>query len=204
MVHEADSKALLGEAGVALPRRDPTSGACVVKLCSDQHPHKTEHGLVKLNVPVAQIGEVGASLRARDSAGVVIVEEMIEDGVAEWIVGCRHDATFGPITVIGAGGIFVELINEAKARLAPVNTETASRAIRSQRACRLLMGARGRPEGDIEGLIGVVTSVSSFFAEHADLIEQIEVNPVIVRPVGQGAVAADALMVLRSRAQFQN
>jgi acetate---CoA ligase (ADP-forming) subunit beta len=199
VVHEADSKTLLGEAGVALPRRDPKSGACVVKLCSDKYPHKTEHGLVELNVPAAQIGEVAAVLSARAGDGVLIVEEMIEDGVAEWIVGCRHDATFGPITVIGAGGIFVELINEAKARLAPVDAATASRAIRSQRASKLLMGARGRPKGDIDALIGVVTAVSAFFAEHAGLIHQIEINPVIVRPVGQGAVAADALMVLRSQ-----
>jgi acetate---CoA ligase (ADP-forming) subunit beta len=199
VVHEADSKTLLGEAGVALPRRDPNSGACVVKLCSDKYPHKTEHGLVKLNVPAAQIGEVAAVLRAREAGGVLIVEEMIEDGVAEWIVGCRHDATFGPITVIGAGGIFVELINEAKARLAPVDAATASRAIRSQRACKLLMGARGKPNGDIDALIGVVTAVLAFFAEHAELIQQIEINPVIVRPVGRGAVAADALMVLRSQ-----
>lgn len=196
VVHEADSKALLGEAGVALPRRDPTSGACVVKLCSDAYPHKTEHGLVKLNVPVSEAHEVGASMRARDPAGVLIIEELISDGVAEWIVGCRQDSTFGPITVIGAGGIFVELINEAKARLAPVDAATASRAIRSQRACKLLEGARGKPRGDIDGLIRVVTTVSAFFAEHADVILQIEINPVIVRPAGSGAVAADALMLL--------
>jgi succinyl-CoA synthetase beta subunit len=196
VVHEADCKALLGEAGVALPRRAPASGECVVKLCSDRYPHKTEHGLVKLNVPMAQVHEVGATMRTRDPAGVVLVEELISDGVAEWIVGCRHDATFGPITVIGAGGIFVELINEAKARLAPVDAATASQAIRSQRASKLLEGARGKPRGDIDGLIRVVTAVSAFFAEHADVIQQIEINPVIVRPAGKGAVAADALMFL--------
>jgi succinyl-CoA synthetase beta subunit len=196
VVHEADCKALLGEAGVALPRRDPASGECVVKLCSDAYPHKTEHGLVKLNVPVAQAHAVAATLRARDPAGVLIVEEMIVDGVAEWIVGCRHDATFGPITVIGAGGIFVELINEAKARLAPVDAATAALAIRSQRACKVLEGARGKPRGDIDGLIRIVTTVSAFFAEHARIIQQIEINPVIVRPAGKGAVVADALMLL--------
>jgi succinyl-CoA synthetase beta subunit len=196
VVHEADCKALHAEAGVALPRRDPASGACVVKLCSDAYPHKTEHGLVKLNVPAAEAHQVAAAMRARDPAGVLIIEEMISDGVAEWIVGCRHDATFGPITVIGAGGIFVELINEAKARLAPVDAATALQAIRSQRACKLLEGARGKPRGDIDGLVRIVTAVSAFFAEHADVIQQIEINPVIVRPAGRGAVAADALMFL--------
>jgi hypothetical protein len=198
IVHEADAKFLLSEAGVTVPRRNPTSGACAVKLCSDKYPHKTEHGFVKLNVPAGQSGEVAAALRERDAGGVPLVEEMISDGVAEWIVGCRHDATFGPIAVIGAGGIFAELIDEAKARLVPIDAATASQAIRSQRAYKILGGQRGKPRGDIDALIGLVTAVSTFFAKHAEFIQQIEINPVIVRPVGRGAVAADALMVLRS------
>ncbi len=155
---------------------------------------------MKLNVPAAQAAEIAAAMRVREPGGISIIEEMISDGVAEWIIGCRHDATFGPIAVIGAGGIFVELIGEAKARLAPVDAATASKAIRSQRACRILEGSRGKPSGDIDALIGVVTAVSAFFAAHSEFIEQIEINPVIVRPAGQGAVAADALMVLRSPA----
>ena len=122
---------------------------------------------------------------------------MISDCVAEWIVGCRHDPTFGPIVVIGAGGILVELINEAKARLAPVDSATAKHAIESQRACALLRGLRGKPPGDLPALVQLVTAVSRFFAEHSAYIDQIEINPVIVRPDGLGAIAADALLVMR-------
>jgi succinyl-CoA synthetase beta subunit len=196
IIHEADTKAMLERVGVPIPRRDPRSGSCAVKFCSDSYPHKTEHGLVKLNVPAADAAKVGATLNKSGAAGVLIVEEMIADGVAEWIVGCRHDATFGPIVVVGVGGILVELVNEAKARLAPTDAATALNTIRSQRAFRILEGVRGKPSGDIDGLVNIVTSLSVFFAEHSKFIEQIEINPVIVRPAGHGAIAADALMVL--------
>jgi succinyl-CoA synthetase beta subunit len=199
VVHEADTKDILSQAGVLIPRRDPESGPCVVKLCSDQYPHKTEHGLVNLNISAIESSAVAATLRQRGIPGTVIVEEMISDGVAEWIVGCRHDATFGPIVIVGVGGILVELINEAKARLAPIDAITALKAIRSQRACKILDGVRGGPAGDIDALVAVVTTVSRFFAEYSEFIEQIEINPVIVRPVGRGAVAADALMVLQPK-----
>ena len=200
LVHEADTKALLTEVGISVPRRDPPAGPCAVKLCSDRYPHKTEHGLVKLSVSAAEAGTVAATLRERDPGGVALVEEMIADGVAEWIVGCRHDSTFGPIVMIGAGGVLVELVNEAKARLAPVDAVIAARAIRSQRASKMLDGLRGRPSGDFAALVDVVTRVSSFFVCYGELIQQLEINPVIVRPSGCGAVAADALMVLQSPA----
>lgn len=199
VVHEADTKDLLAQAGIPIPRRNPQSGACVVKLCSDRYPHKSEHGLVKLNVPAAQTDAVGAEMRSRDTAGVLLVEEMIADGIAEWIVGCRHDSTFGPIVVVGVGGVLVELLNEVKVRLAPTDFATALAAIQSQRAGKALAGLRGNPSGDIKALATIVSTASNFFSIHSELIEQMEINPVIVRPAGQGAVAADALMILRSR-----
>ncbi len=70
------------------------------------------------------------------------------------------------------------------------------RQLEAQRGARILAGIRGRPAGDLEALAALVARLSTFFAEHADMIAEIEVNPVIVRPVGKGAVAADALMKL--------
>jgi acyl-CoA synthetase (NDP forming) len=198
VVHEADAKALLTRAGIPVPLRNPLSGACAVKLCSDRHPHKTEHGLVKLNVSVSEAPQIGSELGEIVPDGIVLIEAMVDDGVAEWIIGCRHDPTFGPIVVIGVGGILVELVDEATARLAPLDHEMARRAIESQRAVGLLRGLRGKRLGDLTALVDLVTTVSQFFAEHAAVIEQIEINPVIVRPEGLGAVAADALIVLRS------
>ena len=196
-VHELDAKALLATAGIAIPHRNPTSGATVVKIASDQYPHKTEHGLVRVGVAACDAQAVADELAAKISSGEKLIEEMITDGVAEWIVGCRHDATFGPIVVVGVGGILVELLDEVKIRLAPVDLATARRAIQSQRGARILEGLRGKPPGDLEALAALVVRLSQIFAEHADIIDEIEVNPVIVRPVGKGAVVADALMKLK-------
>ena len=198
IVHEADTKALLAQAGIAVPRRDPADGLCAVKIASDRYPHKTEHGLVRTGIPAADAPAVAAELAARAPDGVQLIEEMVSDGVAEWIVGCRHDATFGPVVVVGSGGALVELLDESKVRLAPTDAATARRAIVTQRGARVLEGIRGKPRGDLDALAGLVAALSRFFAEHADMIEEIEMNPVIVRPAGLGAVAADALIRLRS------
>lgn len=198
VVHESDTKALLARAGIAIPARNPDDGTCVVKLSSDRFPHKSEHGLVRLGVPAALAPQIIAELGAHDPTGVVLVEEMIQDGVAEWIVGCRHDPTFGPVIVLGPGGVLVELLDTTHVRLAPLDHATARRAlIMHEPALSLLSGFRGRRCADITALVDLIVRLSNFFFEHADQIEEIEVNPVIVRPVGHGAVAADALMTLR-------
>jgi len=197
-VNEVDTKRILQFIGVTVPQRDPGSGRCVVKLASDRFPHKTEHGLVRLNLTVEEVADAAAQMQAKDPGGTLLVEEMITDGVSEWIVGCRIDPTFGPIVLIGAGGIFVELFDDQKVRLAPLDHAEALRAICSQRAARLLAGLRGKPAGDTEALADLIVRLTGFFAEHSDFIEEIEVNPVIVRPSGSGVVAADALMILRA------
>lgn len=204
VVHELDTKAVLEAAGIAVPRRDPAVGKAVLKIASDLHPHKTEHGLVRLGVDASQVEAVAVELAAHIPSGALLVEEMITDGVAEWIVGCRHDATFGPVVVIGTGGILVELLDEATVRLAPTSIATARRAIETRRGACILAGIRGKPAGDVDALAELVVSLSAFFAEHADAVAEIEINPVIVRPVGFGAIAADALMTLTPSHQQEN
>ena len=200
VVHELDTKAMLSAVGIAVPRREPAIGLCVVKIASDLHPHKTEHGLVRVGVAAADVPAAVAELAARVPSAQSLVEEMVADGVAEWIVGCRHDATFGPVVAVGTGGILVELLDEAKMRLAPASLATARRAIQTQRGARILAGLRGKAAGDLDALADLVARLSAFFAEHADAIAEIEINPVIVRPDGHGAVAADALMTLKPAA----
>jgi succinyl-CoA synthetase beta subunit len=198
VVHEADTKRLLSAAGIRIPSAAPRGDRCVVKLASDRFAHKTEHGLVRLNVPLADAAAVSAVMMQADPGGEILIEEMVSDGVCEWIVGCRRDPTFGAISVVGAGGILVELLDAARVRLAPTTPEAARSAILRQPSAKLLAGFRGGPVGDLDALVDVVVRVSRFFADHAELIEEIEINPLIVLPQGQGAVAADALMILRS------
>lgn len=199
VVHEVDTKRLLALAGIAVPERDPASGRTVVKLASDRFPHKTEHGLVRLGVEAADAPAAGAAMRAKDPEGTVLIERMVEGVVAEWLVGCKHDATFGPVTLAGPGGTLVELIDEVEIRLAPTAAETAEGMLDGRASGSLLAGARGKPPGDRAALGRAVEALSRLFAEHADLIAEIEVNPVMVLADGKGAVAADALLVLKPR-----
>jgi len=197
VVNEADTKDLLALAGITIPRRGGKKGPFAVKLASDKFPHKTEHGLVQLNVKGTEVGKVAKRLQRADRQGRVLVEQMIGDGIGEWIVGCKHDATFGPIVLSGPGGIFVELLDQVEIRLAPAGARVARAMIESGYGRRILGGLRGKPAGDAAALADMVVRVSRLFAENKDLIEEIEINPVIVRPKKEGAVAVDALLVLK-------
>lgn len=198
VVHEADTKLLLSIAGVSIPCAAEGHGPFVVKLSSDRFPHKTDHGLVKLNVARDDIEAVGRDMLAADPAGRLLIEEMVEGSVGEWIVGCKHDDSFGPVVLAGPGGIFVELLDQVELRLAPTTFDVASAMIREGHGARLLAGLRGKPAADADALAHLIVAVSRLFSEHRDLMQEIELNPVMVRAAGKGVVAADALLVLNS------
>ena len=197
VVHEADAKALLGDLGIPVPERGPTEGPLVVKLCHDDYPHKSDHGLVKLNVSVQDAPAIAAEMSAKVPGGVPLVEAMEKSSVAEWIVGCKIDATFGPIVLAGPGGVLVELLDAGEIRLAPATPESAEQMLSSGAGAKLLAGMRGAPAADSAALADLISKISVFFAENADLISEIEINPVMVRADGAGLVAADALIILR-------
>jgi len=201
VVHEADAKALLSDIGVPVPERDPSDGKVVVKLCHDDFPHKSDHGLVRLGLTPADAPDVAAEMVARVPGGVPLIEAMEQNAQVEWIVGCKNDATFGPIILAGPGGVLVELLDAGEIRLAPATTETALDMLGQGAGARLLDGMRGAPAADRAALADLISRISVFFAQNADLISEIEVNPVMVRADGRGLVAADALIVLHDAAQ---
>ena len=123
--------------------------------------------------------------------------------MAEWIVGCKRDATFGPIILAGPGSILVALIDAAEILLAPSGPQTAERMLSSGPGDRLLMGLRGAEPADRGALAGLISRISVFFAGNADLISEIEINLVMVRADGKGLVAVDALIVLSPEADQQ-
>jgi len=197
VVHEADSKDLLAGIGIAMPQRDPADGKVVVKLCHDDFPHKSDHGLVRLGLDPAEAGDVAAEMVARVPGGVPLVETMEMEAEAEWIVGCKIDDTFGPVVLAGPGGVLVELLDAGEIRLAPATNGTAMDMLGQGAGARLLDGMRGASAADRTALGDLISRISVFFADHADLISEIEINPVMVRADGKGLVAADALLVLR-------
>ncbi len=116
----------------------------------------------------------------------------LADGV-ELIVGCRWDARFGPLLLVGMGGLFTELFADVRAALAPVDEDVAARLIGELRGAALLRGLRGRPPLDIEAAARAAAALSRFAAAHPE-VESAEINPLLVLP--RGALGLDARLVL--------
>ena len=127
-------------------------------------------------------------------AEAFIVEEMVSDAVAELIVGVTRDPLFGPVLVVGAGGILVELLADTRTLLLPCTPDEVRGAILSLKVAKLLQGFRGRPKGDLEGAVAAVMAIARYAEANADRLVELDVNPLLVRSEGQGAVAVDALV----------
>jgi acyl-CoA synthetase (NDP forming) len=155
--------------------------------------HKTEAGAVKLDLRDA------AAVRAACAAMTVakegfLVQPMMGGGV-ELVIGARRDPQFGPLLLVGLGGVLVEVMRDTAVSLAPVGRIEARRMLERLRGFRLLAGFRGTPAADLDAVCEAMARVSELAADCADRIEEIDLNPVLARP--DGAVALDALIVLR-------
>lgn len=178
-----------------------TGFPAVAKILSSDIPHKTEAGGVVLNVADAtQLKtEVDAMLarirREQPQARLdgVLVQRM-EQGIAEVIVGFRRDRDAGPVVMVGVGGILAELGGGHAVRLAPVTLQTARDMIAEVAAFAVLRGYRNKPRGDLEALARVVQALSNL--AHAEIVEEAEINPLLVKP--DGVVAVDALLALKN------
>jgi acyl-CoA synthetase (NDP forming) len=167
----------------------------VVKAVGRAILHKSELGAVALNLRNAVSVETAARRMAR-LGDAILVEPMVQDGVAELIVGVSRDPQLGLCLIVGMGGVLVELLNDRALLLLPTTQDAVRAAILSLRLAPLLQGFRGRPEGDLQAAVEAVLAVARFVEAHADRLAELDVNPLIVRPVGRGAVAADALVRL--------
>jgi len=211
---EWDSKQRLAAAGLAVPE-----GRCVtaaeapaaaralgfpvaVKALDARLAHKTEAGAVALMLRdeaavEAAVARIGAALAGLPGAGDrFLVERMVEGAVAELIVGIQRDPQFGLALVVGAGGLQVELAADSRLLLLPCGREDMAAALDSLKAARLLAGFRGRPEGDREAVLDAMQAVADFAESQAGHLAELDVNPLMVLPRGQGVVAADALVLI--------
>lgn len=207
VVHEADSKRILAMAGLPVPG-SPGEGPAVVKFCADDALHKSELGLVALDVSAKDVAEQERILqdRARRAGladGKVLVESMVGGALMEWFVGCRTDATFGPVVVIGAGGIYAELLGAPEIRMAPLSARDAEQALRSHAAFPIINGARGKEPADIAEFAKLISDISEFFYRRSHLVAELDLNPVMVRSrsMKPGLVIADASLILQKQAE---
>ncbi|NGX97494.1 MAG: CoA-binding protein, partial [Candidatus Afipia apatlaquensis] len=118
--------------------------------------------------------------------------------LGEIFVGARVDADFGPLIVVGAGGVQVELYKDVAIRLAPIDEKSAYEAIASTKIARLFEGFRGAPVGDIQAVARTVSALSRFMVDFSDRICEIEINPLAVLEQGQGCVALDCVLIPRN------
>ena len=214
---ESESKRLLTAWGVGSAReRLAMSGEAAVeaaeqlgypvalKLDSPDIPHKTEAGVVRLNLGNAAevraaYAEIFANAKAYAPQARIIgvsVQEMVGDGV-EVIVGMSCDPQLGPVLLFGSGGVMVEVYNDVALRRCPITRSEAQAMIAEVKGARLLQGFRGRPAADLEALADTLVRVSYLAIHLEEDLAELDINPLMVLPSGQGVKAVDALVVLR-------
>ncbi|MGH7033963.1 MAG: acetate--CoA ligase family protein [Stellaceae bacterium] len=211
---EHQSKAYLAGCGLALPRgrlaqsreEARTIAAEIgfpvaLKLQASALSHKSDAGGVILHLGDepsldAAWAKLEAVTRTRGLAiEGVLVEQMAKPGI-ETIVGARRDPQWGPVMLVGLGGIWAEALSDV--RILPVGLDEAeiAREIRALRGAKLLDGMRGTPPADVAALARTVALIGGVVAARPEIAE-IEINPLTVYPEGEGALALDALIVTR-------
>ena len=171
-------------------------GFPVVMKASGAHlEHKSELGAVVVNIRTTEDADAAAK-RLSKISDYLLVEQMIADGIAEIIVGMTVDPQFGQVLVIGAGGILTELLRDTVTLLPPFTAQSIEAALNNLKVSKLLKGFRGKPAGDIPGLIDAVLACTRYAEANLNTLVELDINPVIVRPAGLGVVAVDALIRL--------
>lgn len=162
-----------------------------IKVISSHESHKSDHGLLTLNLNTAQLVADRAKVLLTKSSPLsvegLLVQEMVPDGV-EVLAGLVNDPMFGMMLMFGAGGTLVELLDEVILRLVPVERKEAQWLLKQHPIFRLLKGYRGRPESDWIALADLLVNLSRLGASLSDEIESLDINPVIVTPKGAFAV----------------
>jgi len=174
----------------------------VIKGVSDQLAHKTEAGAVALNLhsradAVAAAEQMSSRLAEQGLHDCrFLLEPMFRDAVGELIIGLKRDEQFGLALIVGTGGILVNLMNDSSTLLLPTTRQAVLEAVQSLQGYKLLRGYRGRPEADMDAIVDSVMAVADFAMEHWDSVLELDINPLMVGPKGQGAVAVDAMVRL--------
>jgi acetate---CoA ligase (ADP-forming) len=212
---EYSARALLSAYGVGFPdvRRvrsvadaltaaDEIGYPVVLKVASPDISHKTDVGGVALGLADrdairSAFERMRSELRRRAPSARIEgfeVEAQVPSGT-EVLIGIQRDPNFGPVVVFGLGGIYVEVLRDVTFRLAPVRPLSARHMIESVRGFPILQGVRGGPPGDLDRLAEAIERISQLAVEVPEVAE-LDLNPLIVRPAGEGVVAVDARIVL--------
>ncbi|MCP4630311.1 MAG: CoA-binding protein, partial [bacterium] len=210
-----DSQALIRAYGIRVPDGDIVQSAdeaaavalrigypVVMKGQSPQIPHKTEAGLVQVNIRhetelCETFSTIERNIEAYDPGAQlegILVQRMIPSDAVETIIGISADPAFGPTVVLGLGGIFVELLKDSTLQLPPVSRDEARMMIAGLKGAKLLEGFRGKGRADLDALMTAIVQIAQLAQDFSGLIAALDINPLIVLPEGRGVVAADILV----------
>ena len=199
------AEALVKNVDDALKFAEEVGYPLVMKVDSPDIPHKTEAGVVKLNISDAQAvksayDELLQKAKAYKPDALingVLVQEMVTGGT-EVIIGMKKDPQFGPTLMFGLGGIFVEVMKDVSLRIAPISLSEALEMIEETKGSKILKGVRGRAPADIKALCETLVKVSQMAMENRDKFLELDMNPIIVLPEGQGVKVVDALIITKA------
>lgn len=212
MLDEAEAYALMASAGIShAPYAVLDPGAdvpeldfaypVVAKVLHKDIAHKSDAGGVVLNIADgAELSRAMEDIRAAVAAfrpGTVVDRVLVQPmtrGMGEVLVGIRRDPQAGPLVMVAAGGVATEIYRDSSLRLAPVDLATAHEMIGEVRACQLLKGFRGAPEGDVDALAQTIVALSELALRDDPTVIEAEINPLLVLPRGKGVVAVDGLV----------
>lgn len=201
----ASSNDLVASADEAIAAADRLGGKVALKIQSPDIVHKTELGGVALKLEAGD--EIRAAFSAMTDSALthspdaeirgVLVEPMAPPGI-EVILGINHDPKFGPMLMVGLGGIHVEILGDVAFAPVPLSPAAAHNLLRKLKGACILDGVRGKPASDIDSLVDVMVGLSQFAADHSGIIAEIDLNPVIVHSEGNGVSVVDALIIKQS------
>jgi acetyl-CoA synthetase len=204
---EAQAKSALAAFGLRIPRSRSVAHSevaavsaelrfpVVIKAAGAHLAHKSDVGGVVLNVRTCAEADAAAE-RLSALTDSFLVEEMITDGVAEILVGAVVDLQFGLTLVIGAGGVLTELLQDSVSLLPPFTEASIKAALQRLTVNKMLQGYRGKPPADVPALVDAIVAIGRYAVANLASLIELDVNPVIVRAAGAGAVAVDALIRL--------
>jgi acyl-CoA synthetase (NDP forming) len=176
----------------------------VLKIRSPDILHKTEAGGVALDLRDAEavrraaVAMLASARAYKPDARIdgFEVHEMVSGGV-EAIVGARDDALYGPMLLVGSGGVLVELLDDVSLDMLPVDEDAIAARVEKLKLAKLLSGYRGRPAADAKALVTAAVGLGRFFLDHRAKISDIEINPLVAREAGRGVVALDIRVIWR-------
>lgn len=206
-LYEDTAKRALADFGLAVPRGDTasTAGDAAAAAAKIGFPvalkglgvaHKTEAGAVKLHLSDADAVRTAAA-EMDGIAERFLIEAMAPPPVAELIVGATRDPVAGLVLTLGAGGILVEVLQDSALLTLPTREAEIRHALTSLRVFKLIDGFRGGPRGDVEAIVAAVAAIARYVEHHAERLEELDVNPLLVHE--NGVMAVDALIRIREK-----